>query len=111
MPRNRAENQLYIDLPYPSGHYTTWLDITWSSNRWVYRDGSPASWFNWNRGEPNGIQRGEHNIELIGHEPIIGFWNDNYIRSTVTRTVVCTYSLSVNAVNVCPWLRDFADSQ
>ena len=53
MPRNEAENQIYFDLISIRGHGPrVWLDIVevqprTSPRSWVYKDGSPVTWFNW----------------------------------------------------------------
>ena len=60
MPRNEAENQLFYDIL--GGGF---LDITeilpsTSPRSWVYRDGSPVTWFKWFTGEPNHPNKEKH---------------------------------------------------
>ena len=110
-PRNLAENGLYVGLPSPPSadfhiHLSQWSDISLVSNRWVFRDGSPASWFNWYGSEPNGARYGENTIEIYStaHR---GQWNDR--RNDVNLRIICSYLLPAGAENTCPWLKDFED--
>ena len=105
VPKSDAENQIYYDIV--SGA-TTYLDIVevlpiTNPRSWVYRDGSPATYFNWEAGEPNYPER-EHNVEIGFHGVK---WNN--LPSDVLKLIVCTYSLPAGAQNTCPWLNDFED--
>ena len=101
MPKNDAENELYIGLSYEA----FWTDITRVGNtdEWEYPDGTSPSFFDWGGGEPNDPV-GEHNIEIVG-ELSNGHWND--VNQNNDRTVVCTYTLPAGAEETCPWLRNF----
>ena len=117
MPRSEAENQIYFDLIRPGRQAGTaaFLDITeilpvTNPRSWVYRDGSPVTWFNWwSPVEPNNPTF-EHNIE-IGWEyagtDYFEQWND--VPDIRDRKAVCVYYMPAGAQNICPWLNDYED--
>ena len=105
MPRNDAENQIYYDIVSGGLAYLDIVEVlpNTSPRSWVYRDGSPVTYFKWASGEPNYPDR-EHNVEIswVGSS-----WNN--LPATATKLIVCTYSLPAGAQNTCPWLNDFED--
>ena len=118
MPRNAAENEIYFNIiskqPSPA-----WLDIVevnptspTSPRSWVFKDGSPVTWVNWNKNEPNNYKGGvpgkEPQVQMYsaGDNGINGKWNDQY---NSARLVVCTYFLPAGAENDCTWLHEFED--
>ena len=105
VPRNDAENRIWFDIV---SRRTTYLDIVEvlpvrNPRQWVYRDGSPATYLPWSRGEPNGPTY-EHNVEFGWSG--LNTWND--LGDNRRNWVVCTYSLPAGAENTCPWLNDLA---
>lgn len=106
MPRNDAENQLFYDIL--GGGF---LDITeilpsTSPRSWVYRDGSPVTWFKWFTGEPNHPNKERH-VEMFNGRLNKRYWNDidgNYPGHQ--RNVNCIYFLPAGAEKICPWLQD-----
>ncbi|MFM9097624.1 MAG: lectin-like protein, partial [Phycisphaerales bacterium] len=44
-----------------------------SEGTWAWTDGTPASYTNWNAGEPNNSSSTEHYAEMLGSN---GRWND-----------------------------------
>ena len=77
---------------------------------WVYRDGSPVTWFNWHSSEPNNPAF-ENNIEL-GYGSVAAndqWWNDVAGNRNYQRQVICTNLLPAGAQNNCTWLNNFED--
>ena len=117
MPRNAAENQIYYDLIRPGGQAGTaaFLDITevlpvTSPRSWVYRDGSPVTWFNWaSPGEPSSPTF-ENHVEIgwdcCGSD-YQEKWND--VPDIRDRKAVCVYYMPAEAQYICPWLNDYRD--
>ena len=117
MPRNELENQIYFDI---ISHQTlaAWLDIVevqppTSPRTWVFKDGSPVTWVNWNSGEPNNYRSGAPNnepqVEMYSADDtgrLNGKWNDQHSKN---KLVVCTYFLPAGAENNCTWLHEFED--
>ena len=116
MPRSEVENQIYFDLIRPGRQAGTaaFLDITeilpvTNPRSWVFRDGSPVTWFNWAPPhEPNGPTF-EHRIEIGWATSVDYFekWND--VPDIRDRKAVCVYRLPAGAQNSCPWLNDYED--
>ena len=122
MPRNEVENRIYYDIiRYANGaQYGTqavpaWLDIVEVQpptypRSWVYKDGSPVTWFNWNSGEPNNFAgKKETQVQMYSahnSEAFRGKWNDI---DPSDNLVVCTYFLPAGAENDCTWLHEFED--
>ena len=113
MPRSIEENQLYYELTK-----SALLDIVevlpvTSPRSWVYRDGSPVTWFNWADGEPSSPSKA-HYVEFGFKTPTKDHgarWNDVTGPSSRPRRIVCTYFLPAGAELVCPWLNDFQDQE
>ena len=116
MPRNEMENQIYFDLISHQA-VPAWLDILevlprTSPRSWMYKDGSPVSWFNWNAGEPNNYRgTNETEVQIFAADDrysstIYGKWND---MSPTNSLVLCTYFLPAGAETDCTWLHDFED--
>ena len=111
MPRNEAENQIYFDIISQDDIITSdkaWLDIVevqprTSPRSWVYKDGSPVTWFNWSSGEPNNANGHETEVDMADHD---GKWIDHYGWDS-HRRAVCTYFLPAGAENDCSWLHEF----
>ena len=115
MPKSHFENQIYYDIVSSSygilsshAYDTAYLDIVevlpiTNPRSWVYRDGSPATYLNWDPDQPNNPST-EHNVQ-IGWDQT-SKWNN--LLSTSLKPIVCTYSLPAGAQNTCPWLYDFA---
>ena len=109
MPRNEAENQIYFDIISGTERHA-WLDIVevmprTSPRTWVYKDGSPVTWFNWKSGEPNNYRNtNETEVMMLNNENFPGQWNDQY---NSNRLSVCTYFLPAGAENDCTWLSEF----
>ena len=106
MPRNEVENQIYLDIIRQQTS-PAWLDIVevqpkTSPRTWVYKDGSPVTWFNWKSSEPNNVRGIETEVEMEA----TGKWNDHH---QVGRPAVCTYFLPAGAENECTWLHEFED--
>ena len=114
MPRTALENFIYY-YGLEAGGIHAYLDITevlpnTNPRSWVYRDGSPVTYFHWYRGvrdEPN-TPESENHVE-IGYGAYGEGWNDVNGDSTHQSQVVCTYFLPAGAQNTCPWLNDFAN--
>ena len=108
MPQSEGENQVYRSLIAESGEHV-WLDIDEvmprrSPRTWVYRDGSPVTWFNWDSGEPNNsLNSNENQVEMKIKN---GKWNDRPDNADY-RAAVCSYFLPAGAENDCNWLREF----
>ena len=121
MPKNDDENQIYTDIikdqSKPSKQQRAWLDITEKvktseqpnlDRSWIFRDGTPVTWFNWNKGEPNN-PKNEHVLEIrVKDDPPrnSGVWNDVNERRT-DRLTICTYLLPADSEKHCSWLKDF----
>ena len=111
MPRSETENQIYYDIVGVKS-YSTYLDITeifpkTNPRTWKFKDGSPATWFSWNAGEPNDSGNGEPYVAMLSRGG--GDWNDAGGDGNYPQNVVCSYFLPAGAENNCPWLRDFQD--
>ena len=133
MPRNAAENEIYYDIISQHDIITGYNDVAWldivevqpptSPRTWVYKDGSPVTWFNWHSGEPNNYRGGkpnnEPNIQMFSapanseaargtsHKRTGRKWND---RNPANLSLgVCTYFLPAGAENDCAWLHEFED--
>ena len=110
MPRDLAENRLYASLPYSTRPPSTsrWADITQDGpNGWVFRDGSPVSWFSW---WVDGEHTEGYSSDIIDAAVAIdwGEWIDTAPR--FGRTVTCSYFLPAGSETICPWLRDFEEN-
>ena len=108
MPRNEKENQIYFDI-IKRDEPNVWLDIAevqppTSPRSWAYKDGSAATWTNWNCGEPNNY--GGDSETQADMKPDMGKWNDAP-PSYNNRLVVCTYFLPAGSEKNCPWLYDY----
>ena len=107
MPQSEGENRVYLSLIAGSGQHA-WLDIDEvmprrSPRTWVYRDGSPVTWFNWSGpSEPNNNKGHEDQVEMYH---ATGKWNDR--PDNANRVAVCSYFLPAGAENDCTWLREF----
>ena len=117
MPRSEAENQIYFDLIRPGRQAGTaaFLDVTeilpvTNPRSWVYRDGSPVTWFNWwTPDEPN-YPTFENNIEIGWEYAFTDYfekWND--VPDIRDRKSICVYYLPAGAQNTCSWLYDYED--
>ena len=110
MPRNDAENAIYLDIVQ---NRVAWLDITevrgTEPRSWVYRDGSPATYFNWEPREPN--SRSENYVEIFGRfgGSTDGQWND--IHGGARQHAICTYFLEAGAENTCAWLTELQNNE
>ena len=111
MPRSSAENQIYLDLFNPKH---MWLDIVevmprTSPRKWVFRDGTPVTWFNWSPGNPDNFDDRNENAIMMYGKTMEGFeaaeWNDSNEENI--RGVACTYFLPAGAEKTCTWLREF----
>ena len=123
MPRNEVENQIYSDIiryadgtqsfGKPTQKGVAWLDIVEVQPRttprsWVYKDGSPVTWFNWSGPEPNNWGGKETEVQMYQDPEVYrGEWND--CPKDLDNLVVCTYFLPEGAENDCTWLHEFED--
>ena len=116
MPRTEAENQIYYDLIKRFGLWSpAFLDITevlpvTSPRSWVFRDGSPVTWFNWAPNEPNNDNHVENHVE-IGWKWFGGDYQEKWNDMSDMRDgkAVCVYYMPPGAQNICPWLNDYGD--
>ena len=113
MPRNDAENEIYLDIVQQR---VAWLDITevrgtepGEPRSYVYRDGSPVTYFNWEPNEPN--SRADNYVEIFGRfgGSTDGQWNDNV--EWVRMHTICTYLLEAGAENTCTWLTELQNNE
>ena len=88
IPRSAEQNEFYANL---FGGFM-WLGMTDEANEgiWIGDDGEIIDWFNWNRGEPNNDNPGEHAVEMPHH----GFWNDK--TADTERDVNCVFIIPEN---------------
>ena len=109
MPRNDAENAIYRDIQNSVRNGVAWLDITevrgTEPRSWIYRDGSPATYFNWYPNEPNS-PNSENYVEMFGPN---GEWND--IHGHANWNAICTYFLEAGAENTCTWLTELQNDE
>ena len=119
-PKNLDENTLYFLTFWNDDRIAQkretgdryWLDISevlpaTDPRKWVYGDGTPVSWTNWNEGEPN-----NHGDAEPVHEPFVEvdpdqLWND--VSLETFRKFMCVHYLPVGAEETCPWLFDYRD--
>ena len=109
MPRNEKENQIYLDI-IKSEEQNAWLDIAevqppTSPRSWVYKDGSAATWTNWESGEPNNWN-GDLETQA-DMKSTNGKWTDAPPSYCCNRRAVCTYFLPAGSEEKCPWLYDY----
>ena len=126
MPKNDDENQIYTDILKDQSktwkHQRAWLDITEKvktselsnseqpnlERSWIFRDGTPVTWFKWGKGEPSNPKT-EHRVEIRvkdSPENLPAVWNDLNERRT-DRLTICTYLLPADSEKHCSWLKDF----
>ena len=109
MPKDLAENRLYASLPSKTYVNSRWSDITRGSDGWVYRDGSPVSWFNWWADGKFTEEYSPENVETAVEISEDGTWEDTEPR--YGRQITCSYFLPAGSETICPWLKDFEDGQ
>ncbi len=74
-----------------------WLGLTRNGANWVNQDGSVATYFNWNAGEPNNYNGIENNVQVYAG----GTWNDIYDFATLWTVA------EIPCQTTCPRIKGF----